>query len=571
MSFKKILICFVVIIITFCLCVSASEDNAYLRINDVNNETGVVTLSGNIGADKVRNIFLIVSEKDVDISEVTVGSIARDVDFVTQIITNQDGSFNLSFKKDGSGWEEMTNYVVLVRGAMSDCTEFKFVSSSLEQTVLEAVSALTADDFEKMILSDAAFVGEHSLNNYLGIVLDDYISLENKGIINEAIILGTYSDITELKSDFESRVKAQKKWETDYKLYDNTLSELKSATIENLDTLISKHSIFFDINISDKYGYAFLKERYDAGRNDGFELLIDTIGNIDDPMNATKKIADAIILSVIKSADTAQLDDVLNYYAQTCNIDFSKYNKFNQVQKNKVLASFKGKEINNLGDVKNAFDKSVAENEIKSLGNQGNKNSSGGSYSTPLSPPIATNNDDIIFSDVPESHWAKNMISQLTGMKIINGYNDSTFKPDANISREEFVKIVVVGFGLLDSNAQCEFLDVTVDDWFYPYIASAKSRGIVQGNNNTFGSGAFISRQDATVILSRLADILDKNKGDSEEVNYTDMENISDYAQSAVNVLSALGIVNGYPDGTFKPNGNVTRAEAACLIYKMLQ
>ena len=62
MSLKKILICFVVIIITFCLCVSASEDNAYLRINDVNNETGVVTLSGNIGADKVRNIFLIVSE-----------------------------------------------------------------------------------------------------------------------------------------------------------------------------------------------------------------------------------------------------------------------------------------------------------------------------------------------------------------------------------------------------------------------------------------------------------------------------------------------------------------------------
>ena len=74
-----------------------------------------------------------------------------------------------------------------------------------------------------------------------------------------------------------------------------------------------------------------------------------------------------------------------------------------------------------------------------------------------------------------------------------------------------------------------------------------------------------ITREDIIVILSRT--VGEDNEG---ELNYTDSVQISDYARNAIFSLSQKGVISGYPDGSFKPKDNISRAEAAVVIYNLL-
>ena len=86
-------------------------------------------------------------------------------------------------------------------------------------------------------------------------------------------------------------------------------------------------------------------------------------------------------------------------------------------------------------------------------------------------------------------------------------------------------------------------------------------------NNESFGVGANITRQDLCTMIYRA---IDNEKFAYTALGFTDDESISDYARDAVATLKGLEIVNGYEDGTFNPKGLCTRAEAAKIICKLL-
>ncbi len=169
-----------------------------------------------------------------------------------------------------------------------------------------------------------------------------------------------------------------------------------------------------------------------------------------------------------------------------------------------------------------------------------------------------------VFADVPSDHWAIEFITALTEEGIIS--KAENYRPSDFITREEFVKLLVVATGAADAEAaDASFTDADRDAWYMPYISAAFAKGIVTGNaDGSFGIGNSITRQDAAVIFYRA--MPDKRVIDNMLI-FTDSDTVSEYAAEAVSYLANERILNGYEDGSFRPFGNLTRAESAKIIY----
>lgn len=174
---------------------------------------------------------------------------------------------------------------------------------------------------------------------------------------------------------------------------------------------------------------------------------------------------------------------------------------------------------------------------------------------------------EIPFTDIEEASWASESIMYLYDRGIISGYGDGTVKPTKALLREEFVKMVVDAFVEDATDEPAEFTDVNEDAWFAPYINRAVSKSLISGiGDGNFGVGVTVTRQDMAAILYRLL----TNTDDVDTKTFNDDEQISSYAKEAVGKMSALGLINGYEDGTFNPNAEATRAMAAKVIHDML-
>ncbi len=173
-----------------------------------------------------------------------------------------------------------------------------------------------------------------------------------------------------------------------------------------------------------------------------------------------------------------------------------------------------------------------------------------------------------LFNDVPKTHWAHSAVNALHSLGVIDGIASNIFDPDSFVTREQFVKMLVMAFDIYDGNALTIFTDL-MGHWSNTYVASAHVFGVVNGiDNATFGVGMPITRQDAAVMLYRL---IDKKGIELEVVNeakvFEDNAQIADYASESVTKLNQAGIINGVSDTEFRPTASLTRAQAAQLIY----
>lgn len=102
-------------------------------------------------------------------------------------------------------------------------------------------------------------------------------------------------------------------------------------------------------------------------------------------------------------------------------------------------------------------------------------------------------------------HWAKGYISAAADKGIVNGYGDDTFRPDNHITRAEFAKIIAKMLGSASQNTKAEFTDV-VGHWAEPYIALLTEKGIITGYpDGSFKPDAPITRAEAVAIINRTA------------------------------------------------------------------
>lgn len=178
------------------------------------------------------------------------------------------------------------------------------------------------------------------------------------------------------------------------------------------------------------------------------------------------------------------------------------------------------------------------------------------------------------FDDISEVPWAISEINALYKKGIINGRSERLFCPNESITREEFTKLLMLGFNVDLIGGELPFSDVSETDWAYNFIKTAYLAGIVKGiDEEHFGRELNISRQDLCVMVFRIIKAADESVSgsNSESMYFGDYEKISGYASEAIGFLKTAGIISGDENGNFNPHSDSTRAEAAKIIYKAMK
>ena len=171
-----------------------------------------------------------------------------------------------------------------------------------------------------------------------------------------------------------------------------------------------------------------------------------------------------------------------------------------------------------------------------------------------------------------ESHWAYECVKKLSSAGVISGNENGDFEPDKEITRAEYIKILVTAFGIKEQGEAIAFNDVSDTDWYAEFISIARSRGIVTGDeNNCVMPNKKISRQDMAVMLGRAMEITEKAiKKERAYIEFSDEKSISSYASPYVEMLYCAGIIDGMGEGNFAPADSATKAQAAKLIASIM-
>ena len=183
----------------------------------------------------------------------------------------------------------------------------------------------------------------------------------------------------------------------------------------------------------------------------------------------------------------------------------------------------------------------------------------------------------IEFSDV-ENYWAKDAINDMGSRMVVSGVGNNNYDPDRNMTRAEFAAIMVKALGLEPGTGTNSFDDVASTDWYSGYIKTAASYGIINGyDNGTFGPNDTITREQGMTMIARAMKItgLTVTLTDSDVSTligaYTDGASASDYAKDSMVACLKTGITSGTSATTISPKADITRAEVAVMVQRLLQ
>ena len=229
-----------------------------------------------------------------------------------------------------------------------------------------------------------------------------------------------------------------------------------------------------------------------------------------------------------------------------------------------------------------------------------------GSTST---PPTLPENNNITFSDVTETHWAYNDIMSLTKSGVLNGYEDGTFRPDNYVTQAEMAKIITIAFDLQgnskenpDETTNADTLKKNIkknspNEWWSEFALIAVDYYHAGGHSSVYNSDEEANRRQVAVALvnilnpeygfdyttagyifpSNWKDILRNEFVDFAENDEWDDDRYIDYedgyfvnSPKQIYLAKTMGLISGYPDGTFRPLGNITRAEFCAMVNRAL-
>jgi hypothetical protein len=166
------------------------------------------------------------------------------------------------------------------------------------------------------------------------------------------------------------------------------------------------------------------------------------------------------------------------------------------------------------------------------------------------------------FTDI-SGHWAEQFINNVYQQGYIEGYSDSTFRPDQNITRAESAKLIALWFDNNIADDACDstlYNDVSCSEWYGKYITYLTDKGVLQGyGDGLFLPGKTVTRAEALKMMmyakaQQYTDVTDITNPFSDVI-------IGQWFYHVVLVGYKLNIVQGYNDGTFRPFNSVTRAE----------
>lgn len=482
----------------------------------------------------------IPEEKKVTQGNITV---AKPVDIMVysgETNTDADGKSNIKVSIEKSG-----NFILYVK------------SLKTGERVGYPFSFTNKNDYLKAIEELNKQIAAGSKDGFYDAIKSNISALDFTSELAEKVDLRAVSDI--LFASKGSEVFNAEEFERNKSFYIlcETAAVLNSgiltSTKDRIDYILGQHA-----KLSEDY-----KKYVTADAVDKYLISKCEKKNIKTVDEFTDKFKEALILTAVHNPNGyMNIKDIFERYSDVIGVS-------GVTGSTSVYSSLAGKEYSSVNELLSAYNRLLASKP--SVSGSGSYGGGSSSVNVPIDKVEKAKEIRMPFEDLDTASWAYEAISTLYNKGIISGKSETRYAPNDNITREEFVKLIIGAIGELSVNKQNKFKDVSDDAWFCNCVNLAAELGIVNGiGDNLFGAGMKITRQDMAVMLYKAV----VYKGIDLNINgpeFTDSDEISDYAVQAIGALASEGIINGMDDGTFKPNSNATRAEAAQMVFGVMK
>lgn len=565
--------------------------------------TGVVTVTGSVDYKRGEVPLTLLVEKD--------GVLVFGDDAVTTPVKNDanledDNKFTInSFRFTSSMTEGKYKFTVYARYLnLRQSFEMEYVPNSQWFNIIKTIKdnkglydAAAGDEAKEAVLtSTTAHITSNILKTDMNDVTYSGLSASAKNLISKSAISAAY-DIPETWTDTTENVNKLAAAITVFKdacangvlfaeLYDSYVQGDEAASKTRFDAWYAANKTAFGLEADNGATTTLNEATFMAGEGSVFPTLYNhesfykRIPAIAAEMNVgtvQKGFVDAAILSKVEQTFSGNtLGTFLGTYASYIGID---YGTANANQKSIAHEAVAGKSYAKLSGTDSTALEYAVENAIPQSQQGGQNNVLDGSPTTGNTAGVVTgvvnngtsepvSSDEAPFKDLENYAWAKDAIDFLYRRSIISGRDEETYDPAGLVTRAEFIKMLVATYNFAaEDYSDYKFNDIVGGEWYAIYVKKAAAMGIVTGDENgNFNPNRTITRQDMAVTVYRASKFPDS----TEELPFNDKSEISSYAQAAVGSLYEKGVVSGMGDKRFAPLENVTRAQAAQILYNVL-
>ena len=196
-------------------------------------------------------------------------------------------------------------------------------------------------------------------------------------------------------------------------------------------------------------------------------------------------------------------------------------------------------------------------------------------YIAPQGVTVLFKDNTKYFNDI-NGHWAGKEINFAAERELFVGTAPKVFSPDLSMTRFMFVTVLgrlyEASFGEIKESANHPFADTEYDSWYTKYVNWAYENGIISGvGGGKFEPDRAITRQEMAVVVDNYLKFTKfATPANQQYITFDDEENIGEWAKASVQSMQKLGIIGVMENYTFNPKGIATRAQAATILYRMI-
>lgn len=386
-------------------------------------------------------------------------------------------------------------------------------------------------------------------------------------------------------NDYEIRITAKNK-EFQSVLYaaskNEILALLQNAEAENIPVFISKYN---DVLMLDVDTDSVFSKLNDGNKN---RVYSDLAGkNYPSFSDFKSQFNASTVLARLSECNWGEAEKLMSDNNADLKLDLAGFLKLSQTVRDNISMKLCGKTYKTAQELQKAIDAEVsAQTKNTNNGNTGSGGRGGSSTGAPFINPNTSQNtakddepkddqqgENDVFSDLKGYEWAAESIKKLYSDGVISGREKNIFAPAEYITRAEAAALITRAFtNQLPEKGQSAFGDVKTH-WAYQYIDVLYSNGVINGvSEDHFAPDAYITRQDFACIAYRMMEKSTEIQAENvQDTRFADEAEISDYAQKAVYLLREKGIINGMGENEFCPKNNITRAECAVLMDRLIK
>lgn len=193
-----------------------------------------------------------------------------------------------------------------------------------------------------------------------------------------------------------------------------------------------------------------------------------------------------------------------------------------------------------------------------------------------------------IYPDLARNDWSREAVYTLSVLGVVSGYEDSTFRPEQEVTREAFIKMLMAAAkpslpDLAQNGLTPAYSDLSVDRWSYPYMSEAESLGLLSfmSSGGRIEPAKPLLREEVAALAGKYLLQLEDNRGDQTKLasimeeesakrSFQDAEQISPELAEALYYTAYKDVMAGDDTGSFRPKDTLSRKQAAAIIYRLL-